>query len=277
MLRVLRLLCTSVAAHVSNKDGHRPPVCIARKCHAPSQRKLKASPAEKLIFASPLLSDTHRPRRDRSMKDGKHHTCMGKKATIHQTGLACLQHPTPSMSVWVVMGDKVLADIEETNVEAGYSCFVPKLGCCRVSSQLSIHPSIKQARHPSCLHETMRRDMGRIEGPGTFNLGSLPNRSAVWNSIEASVSGCFITAKCRSIRGYHGMHVAVPCGSVPEAKAEQRANERSPSHRKHHHWPKRTAQCPDVCREPGRGSWAARRRSPANHWADMGMRPNGLS
>ena len=34
------------------------------------------------------------------------------------------------------------------------------------------------------------------------------------------------------------MHVAVPCGSVPEAKAEQRTNGRSFSHRKHHHWPK---------------------------------------
>lgn len=73
------------------------------------------------------------------------------------------------------------------------------------------------------------------------------------------------------------MHVAVPCGSVPDAKAEQRTNQRSPSHRQHHDWPKRlpNARAPVESQAVGRGPLGL--RSPANHWADMGMRPNGLA
>ena len=124
-----------------------------------------------VCIVSLLLSDTHRPGRRKSLKDGPYHACMRKKATIHQMGLACLQHPTPTMSVWVVMVGRVLAHIENTKVEAGCSCFMPKLGAAGLqASSASIPPSSK----PAILLSSYKYVQGHGEdgGPGTFNLGS---------------------------------------------------------------------------------------------------------
>jgi hypothetical protein len=106
---------------------------------------------------------------------------MHEKATIHRSGLACLQHSTPNYtSVWVVMVKNVPAHVEDTRVEAGCSC-VSCPSWVLLGFKPAQQPSLHQAKPAILLrlHEATRRDMGRMEGqgPSIIKSVSLPNQS----------------------------------------------------------------------------------------------------